>query len=210
MDFLYLDIKSGEIKCTAEGMLLLEVKDLWSADRRTESKPFFHKAITFIYHMYKKDHVFSNSGPELRKKKVLHDFLPNIDIKSLEENKRVMKLAGRFIQEQYSPNEWFYEGIKKDMEDLKKHISSIPFSKTMKVDRLIKVSIPSNGEIIEHEVIVKQDEVVDNSGEKLSAMEKALKLFDLEEKIKQKISKESKEKRLKATSSSLLQSGKFS
>jgi hypothetical protein len=40
-------------------------------------------------------------------------------------------------------------------------------------------------------------------------MEKALKLFDLEEKIKQKISKESKEKRLKTTSSSMLQSGKF-
>ena len=207
MDFLYLDIKSGEVKCTVEGMLLLEVKDLWNADKRTASKPFFHKAITFIYHMYKKDHVFSNSGPVLRKKKVMHDFLPGIDIKSLEGNMRVIRLADRFIQEQYSPNEWFYEGIKRDMEDLKKHISSIPFFKIEKVDRNVVVNIPSNRDMIEHTVVIKQEEKVDNSQEKLAAMEKALKLFDLEEKIKQKISKESKEKRLKTTSSSMLQRG---
>jgi hypothetical protein len=125
MNFLYLDIKSGEVKCTAEGMLLPEVKDLWNADKRTASKPFFHKAITFIYHMHKKDHAFSNSGPVLRKKKVLHDFLPEIKIDTLEGNLRVIRLAERFIKEQYSPNEWFYEGIKKDMEDLKKHIGSM-------------------------------------------------------------------------------------
>jgi len=209
MSFLVYDEVTEKVSCTPEGMLLEEVQDLYNSDKRGDNKPWFNKCITYIYHVYKKDHIFSNSSLPVRRKKVCKDLMNDIDPDKFESNERVKALIKRYVNEQYTPSEWFYEGIKQDMLALKQHIRNIPFHKDIKVKKTVEVSLFDGEKEIQRSVEVDIDEKMDNSKEKMDALKRANELLDLEEKIRLKIIKENKETKRRKSSATLLEQGAF-
>ena len=71
---LYLE--NEIVKITEDGMMLPETQALYKKDRRNESKPYFNKAISYVYWAYNSEGEYRNMLPTRRKDKaatrVLH------------------------------------------------------------------------------------------------------------------------------------------
>ena len=175
MSFLVIDEKDNSIKCTREGELLPEVINLSKSDRNA-GKKFVRDALKYVYHVYKREHMFSNNAVIHRKKKVIDMFLPDRKQNDFEGNKNVQALIKRYIDEEYLPVEWYYEGIKNDLKQLQEDIGNIPKKHTITVEYRQEEDGP----------LLKKKIEISNWKERWTAMQEAEKLIDMEERIKQK------------------------
>lgn len=184
-----LFLKENRVVLSEGCMDISEVKTLYNRDK-TETKKFFNDVLTYIYWVYSKDSVCANKYPEDRKKFVIANFLPSRNYKEFEEHKHVRELIVMYNDLEKTLTERFYDDLKGDMEEMLNYLRNIPWTKKIKIEKDVDVYVGGES----HKVRVDANLDHDNSDTKVSALSKAEKLIDLEEKLKLKIFKEIKEK----------------
>jgi hypothetical protein len=177
------------VRFSDQAMLLPEVNDLFINDKH-ERKNFFNDTAIYIYFMYKKDSIYHLRTPEKRAELIIQKHLPTRKWTDFEENKRVKPIIDFYIDNQYTPMEQLYEGIKTDIDTILKRLKNIPYEKKLKVELYVEV-LDTEGQKIQQKVY--KEIMFDNSKEKLEAMKYADSLIEYEKKIKQKIFEEKKD-----------------
>ncbi|MCK9281871.1 MAG: hypothetical protein M0P71_14695 [Melioribacteraceae bacterium] len=189
--FLYLD-EENNVKVTQEGMCLEEVLDLYKTDKRSESKPFFYKCMTYIYWTYKLDGEYKNNLLSQRKKLALKH--SGGEIADFEENKKVRNVILRYIEDQTTHTSRLYNKILKDIDELITYLSDIPLKIKHKVECTVKVpAYATSSEMVDYKV--SQYIEIDNSEEKFKCLKKCSDLIDFEETLKKKVMKEDQSKK---------------
>jgi len=196
MSWLYIDTDENRVCIKPEAVSIPEVQKIYKKDRRNETKPYFNKVITYVYHCYAPDHAFSNSFPEQRRRRVADVYFNGDDVLSLEDDKDVRALIDAFKHDCMGPSERFYENLKKDMEDLINYIQTIPMFTEIKVEKSVPVKYVDNeGQLHETTVDVKVPVSHDNSKIKMDAIKRADELLELEEKMRQRVKSEKRKKK---------------
>ena len=183
--FLYL--KEGEVKVTEEGMCHSVVKALYNRDKRSASKPYFYKCMTYIYWAYYTEGEYRNKP--IKKRKELSAEHAKSKWTELEDDKYLMDVIDFYIDIQTTKSERLLIGIGNDIDELLELIKKIPFTKEIKIE--VDIDIPLHAET--SEVTRKRITTTvehSNSEEKFKAISMSDKLIDYEDKLKKKVMKE--------------------
>lgn len=170
--FLYLDDANNEIKVTAEGMALEEVRALFATDKST-NKVLFRDWIKYIYWVYRREGTFSNSLISERRKEICQRFFPNKTWEYFENNDKLKAVIQLYLRTQYTHWEILFERWKEDVDQYVTYLTSIPY---------YKIKHTKDG-----------DEHAENIEEKLKAQKAIQDLVDTGQKMEQKILKEKRE-----------------
>lgn len=185
--FLYLEDK--EVKITEAGMREPTVIELWNSDKRSRSKPFFHKCMTYIYFMYKPDGDYKNLTPSRRLEKSLEQ--AGLSFNQIDGNKRLKAVIDEYIDQTTTLNMRLYEAIKQDVEDIIERIKNVPSTRKVKFETKHTTLVEGK----EIEIPIKTWVDVDNWEEKSKAVKNAEQLIDFEDRIRKKVMKDSLIKR---------------
>lgn len=207
MAFLRLNGDTGEVYTSDEGKLLSCIKGLLQKDK-TKGRTYYNNALKYIYHTYKKDHDLSFLSFNSRRQRVVNDYVPGYSSDKFENDLVVVAVIKEFQQQQYTPNELFYESIKNDFDEMRDYIKEIPLKKKIKIEEVFEVPVEHEGQTYIKEVAVKKDIFIDNSKEKFDALKRAAELIDLSNTIQQKVKEENKKKKVEDYTS-MLQEGKL-
>ena len=206
--FLELD-EQGQVVLKKGAMNIPSVKELYASDKRSESKPYFYKCITLIYHLHKKEHEFSNLGPKERLNNINTIYFKDDDVQKYLDKPLVQAVIKDFINLEYTTTERLYEGIKRSIEHWKLKMADIPMTKKIKYEHNHDTTIEDgegNPKVITIPVKITID--VDNSEEYLKAMKTANDMIDMEEKIAKKVIKEN-QARKSSGENTMLEDGNF-
>jgi len=207
MTFLRLNGDTGEVYVSDEGRMLLCIKNLSRKDR-TKGRTYFNASLKYIYHTYKKDHDLSFLSFNSRRQRVINDYVSGYSSDKFENDLVVVEVIKEFQQQQYTPNELFYESIKNDFDEMRDYIKEIPLKKKIKIEEVLEIPIEHEGQTYIKEVVVKKDIFIDNSKEKFEALKRAAELIDLSNTIQQKVKEENKKKKAEDYQS-MIQSGQL-
>lgn len=181
MELLYLD-DNGQVLVATEAESYPEVQAL-----RSGSIPF-PKVIKYVYHTYSPGHPLSGYSWIERSTKVCRTYFSDDETPEYFEKDKIVKaFIKRYVEDTLTSSERFYEKLKKDMDDLKEHISNIPFShkKSVAKDTIVKVLV--SGKKVEGKLYESVEIEIDNSQEKLDAIKRAAELITMEEKIRKSL-----------------------
>lgn len=183
----FLELKDGVVSPTEEGMELPAIKKLYNSDK-TEGKRFFKDCLFYIFFVYNQSGVYKDRFENYRKKMVIERHLPKRKIEDFEGNLRVHDVISEYLNRQMTKTERFLYLLEKDMDELLKRITNIPYTKT------VKAKIPyinTDGDTI----MVSSEVEIDNSAEKENAIKLAERMIDYADKLKSKIKKEGVEEK---------------
>jgi len=195
MSFLTFDEKTNNINIAPEAKNLQAIQLLKSKDTTTD-KINFNNAMKFIYHSYKKDHIFANLSINERKVKTSEMYLNNQDYKKFDSDENVRDIVRIYIDLEYSQNEWAFQQLKNDIENIKANLNDIPLKKWVKFEQDIEVEIKCDdcGKKTTKTITISKIIEQDNSKERMDAMKQILQLQDMEEKLRDVIKREKKMK----------------
>ncbi len=179
----FIIFQDGVASPTEEGKEIPQVKEVYNADK-TLGKKFFHDVLKYIYLVYKREGVYSTFFENERIRLVLDRHFEKRKVEDFEDSKKVRALILEYQNNQFTKMERFYYQLEKDIEMLMERISSIPYTKKVK----IQVPLEQNGETTLVETIVEME----NFEEKSKAIMSAERLVDYEQKLKDKIFREKK------------------
>lgn len=184
---LYLD-EYGKVNVDSNMVNTTIVSDLYKQDT-SKNKTDFTKWITYTYHLYKKDHVLNNFGPQERKQRVLSMYFFSDDISLIETMPAFIEFKKLYLDTQFTPTGRFIENLKKDMEEMLEHIRLIPLVK----ETLVDVEVPTKTGVRKEKKLM----TVDNSEEKFSALKRAADLINLYDKFNERLKTEQREEKRK-------------
>lgn len=195
MSFLLFDEKTQEVGLTPEAKNIDVIKVLREKDK-TEDKVYFKNALKYIYHTYVKDHMFANLSISERKVKTSEIYLGGKDYKVFDEDGCVRDVVGLYVSLEYSQNEWTYEQLKNDIENIKKSINDIPIKKMIDFDNDVDIECTCShcGKPFASSVNLKTKVEVDNTKERMDALKQILTLQDMKEKFSNIIIRDRKTK----------------
>lgn len=193
MSFLIFNEKTQEVVLQPEAKNLVEIRTLRNNDT-SEDKSYLANSLKFIYHTYKKEHIFSNLSINERKTKTSEMFLGGKDWRDYEDNDDVRDVIRIYISLEYSQNEWTYQQLKNDIDDIKGRINEIPTRVYVDFDKDVDVKTvcDSCGEDVVKSVHIKQTIEFDSMAKRMDALKDILKLQDMEEKFREIIIRERK------------------
>lgn len=197
----FLSLVNKQVVLSPEAEEFPEIVRLRNSDK-TKGKKFFNSCLVYIYHTYSFDHVMNNMLPMERRRRVCETYLNGESYEKYEKNQRVRAVIELFMDDEYSINERFYQGIKNDMEQLMNHLNNIPWERKMMIEKPLVVKHPETNDDIE--VTIKDEIIVDNSAEKMAALDKAKKLMGIMSELEKSIKEERKGKNRKEKPMSLL------
>lgn len=179
--------ESGEILLAKEA----EDYDVVKKMKKSTSKKGFEDFCKYVYHTYSLVHPLSSLLPEQRMRRVSTEYLSDAKYWEIEKsNKTASAFIDQFIQDSYSRNERFYFMLSKDMEHFRKYLSEIPFTKKQKISKEVDITFEYNGEDVTKGVFVSTIIEIDNSKEKIDALQKANNLLKLEKDLRKQIMEE--------------------
>src|ERR1035437_6984280 len=118
MSFLSFDEKTQSIIVSPEAKSFEVIKHLSEKDKSVD-KRFYNNSLKFIYHVFRKVHIFSNLSINERKSKTSELYLGGQDYKKYEDDSAVKAVIKVYLSLEYSQNEWTYQTIKNDINDMR-------------------------------------------------------------------------------------------
>ena len=207
MALLRLNENTGEVFVSDEGKQLPSIRSLLKKDH-TKLKTYYNASLRYIYHVYKKDHDLSFLSFNTRKQRVINDYVEKHSFERFDNDRYIAAVVKDFLEQQYTPNELFFESIKKDFDELRDYIKEIPLTKRFKFEKVVEVTFQHEDKPVIKEVLIKENIKIDNSKEKFEALKRAGELMDLSNLFQEKIKADSKLKKEKQYNS-LIQEGKI-
>lgn len=182
MDILRLKDERVELIIEAEG--LPQVGEFRKSIM--SRKKFFDDCMRFIYYMYSRNSVFRDILPKEREEKIMDTFFPKRTSVDFTRSDGFNKFVEWYLDFTKSYKERMYENHLSDIEEMAINISKISFTKKKKILRTVNVKVGKEY----MDVDIDTEIIVDNTEEKLKAMDLMTRLIEKEEFLKKKITEE--------------------
>lgn len=199
-DFLYLE--NGVVKVTDMAMTIPEFKDFKRYDTSL-NKVYFHKAMAYIYYVYKvfgEEKSYLKNLPLQKRKQqaVLYHTGTYKNVSDFDNNEWVAKCIDSYLAYSRTANELMFDTLKEDLDRFVMSVQKIPHTikKVIKVPYLVLDENDSTGET----KIVKQYDVeieISNTKERLEALKQASDLNDYFAKLESSVKKDAIAKKSK-------------
>jgi len=198
---MFISLVEGKAVVNEQGMELAIVKKVYKADK-SNHKVSFEKWMRFVYHVWHRDSIYRNYMPKEREKKVVTMVFPDKTVSYFKGISGMKDLIDVYIDMCYSFKEKIYIRLLNDIEVMMDKLSKIELTKTARVIGEKEVTWYSKKtEKEETETIPLSVRVtIDNSEEKIKAMDVIDKLLKREAVLKEALKKEQIENDLKKTS----------
>jgi hypothetical protein len=198
---MFITISDGKAVVNEEGMALPFVLKVYKSDK-THNKAKFELLMRFVYHAYSKDSIYRNYLPKEREQKVVETLFPDKKLKYFKESPGMSILIKEYISMTYTFKELLYRRLLIDIEQMMDRLSKIELTKTARVKgrREIDIYVDEIGKSIKKEVDLDVRISIDNSEEKIKAMDILDKLLKREAMLKKALQEEKIEAQMKKQS----------
>ena len=198
---MFIQIKDGKAKVSEQGMGMPVVKQVYKRDKST-GKASFEKWMKFVFHSYDKNSIYKNYLPGEREKKVVENLFPDKSVTYFKTIPGMTALIDFYIESSYSFKELLYRRLLKDVEEMMGRLSKIELTRTARVKGRKDVTFFSKVEKKEVTETLDLDVrlSIDNSEEKIKAMDILDKLLKREVTLKKALREEQIQEDLKKQS----------
>ncbi len=196
-----IEIIEGKAVVSEEAMVLPVFKKMYLRDKKS-GKLLFETWMRFVYFAYDKDSIYKNYPPGERETKVIETIFPNKTVKGFKSIVGMTALIEFYIEYSYSFKELLYRRLLEDVETMMMRLSKVEITKSVRVNgnrditffsRELKKEVTEN---IDIDVRI----TIDNSDEKIKAMDVIDKLLKRELILKKALKEEQVENDLKKAS----------
>ena len=163
---MILEENNGKIVVAEIAKSLPIVKDLMK-----KGPEYFEKAITYIFWMHSDQSIYKELLDSQRKLYICKEHLDNENPDDFEKCEEVQRFVELYDDIQLSREERVRKALQKDMDDLLTRLTKIGFTKMVTVE----IDVEENGETSKKRV--KRE--VDNTKEKLEALQSAKTILQL-------------------------------
>lgn len=192
MDILTYNEEDHEIKVSVIAENDPNFVFLRSQDK-TRNKRIYKEKLLYLFFMYKRDGEYSERILSDRKRIVESRYLKELTAEEIEKDEAFIGVRQFYLEEQFTLMENTYFAVEEDIDNLIRHINSIPYNKKEKIK--VNVIVPKydveglSEDQVETKTIEKEVSV-NNSEEKLKAMEGLQKILKWKQDLKEMIKKE--------------------
>jgi len=188
---MFIEIIEGKAVVSEQGMALPSVQSVYKLDK-SKGKKTFNNWMKFMYYAYAKDSIYRNYLPAERERKVVEAMFPDKSVKYFKSIEGMAVLIEKYIDMTYTFKEKLYRRLLQDVEEMQEEMSRVPLKKTVRVKQDKDVKFYSRVEEQEITETVSFDVrvTIDNTPEKLKAMDNLEKLLIREEILKKKLKEE--------------------
>lgn len=198
---MFIEIKDGKAVVSQDGLAIPLVKRVYARDK-VKGKASFEMWMRFIYYAYNKESIYRNYLPKEREQKVVEALFPDKSVTYFKSLAGMKALIDFYIESTYTFKELLYRRLLHDVEEMMDKLSKIELTKTVRLKRDIDVTFFSKTEKKEVTENIKVDMriSVDNSEEKIKAMDTLDKLLKREVILKKALKEEQIEAELQKAS----------
>ncbi len=194
---MFISIKDGKAIVSQDGLALPLVRKVYSRDK-VKGKASFETWMRFIYYSYNKESIYRNYLPKEREKKVIEALFPDRSISYFKNIPGMKALIEFYIESTYTFKELLYRRLLNDVEQMMDRLSKVELSKTVRLKQSRDITFFSK---VEKKEVTETIDIdmrisVDNSEEKIKAMDTLDKLLKREVILKKALKEESIEAEL--------------
>jgi len=202
---MFIEIKDGKAVVSEQGMGIPIVKKVYNRDK-SSGKISFEKWMRFVFHSYDKNSIYKNYLPQEREKKVVENLFPDKKVNYFKTIPGMLALIEFYIESSYSFKELLYRRLLKDVEEMMDRLSKIELTRVTRVKGRRDVTFFSKTEKKEVTETIDIDVrlSIDNSEEKIKAMDILDKLLKREITLKKALMEEQIQEDLKKQSANRL------
>lgn len=160
---------------------------------KTRDKRIYKEKLLYLFFMYKREGEYSERILSDRKRIVESRYLKELKAEEIEKDEAFIGVRQFYLEEQFTLTENTYFAVEEDIDNLIRHINSIPYNKREKIKVNITVPKYDIEDLPEDKLetkTVEKEVNVNNSEEKLKAMESLQKILKWKQDLKEMIKKE--------------------
>lgn len=194
---MFIEIKEGKAVVNEQGMALALVKKVYARDK-VKGKTIFETWMRFMYYSYSKDSIYRNYLPNEREHKVIEALFPDKSVSYFKTLPGMKELIDFYIESTYTFKELLYRRLLIDVESMMDRLSKVELTKTVRIKQARDITFFSKTEKKEVTENINIDTriTIDNSEEKLKAMDILDKLLKRELILKKALKEEAIESEL--------------
>ena len=198
---MFIEIIEGKARLSEQGIALQGVQKLKKIDK-TKGKASFAMWLRFIYFTCDKDSIYRNYLPEERKKKVVEMLFTDKSVTYFEKIAGLKAVVDIYVEQSYTFKELLYRRLLSDIEVMLDLLSKVELTRSARVTgkRDVTFFSETEGKEVTENVHVDVMVKLDNSEEKIKAMDTLDKLLKREVVLKKALREEQVEADLKKAS----------
>lgn len=188
---MFISIKEGKAVVNEQGMAQPFVKKVYKNDK-SKGKKSFESWMRFVFYSYSKESIYRNYLPEDRERHVVLALFPDKSVTHFKTIIGMKELISKYVDITYTFKEKLYRRLLQDIEEMMDAASKIPLVKTTRVKGAREITFFSRVEEQDVTELVDLDVrvTIDNTVEKLKAIDTLEKLLKREEILKKKLKEE--------------------
>ena len=198
---MFIEIIEGKARLTEQGIALPAAQKLKKIDK-TKGKASFEMWLRFIYFTYDKESIYKNYLQQESKIKVVEMLFPEKSITYFEKIAGLKAVVAIYVEMTYTFKELLYRRLLSDIESMLDRLSKVELTRSSRVkgQRDITFFSEKEGKEVTENVHVDVMVKLDNSDEKIKAMDTLDKLLKREVVLKKALKEEQIEADLKKAS----------
>ena len=202
---MYIELKEGKAVVNQQGMCLPLVKKVHKNDK-TKGKRAFESWMRFVYFAFDKESIYKNYLPKEREKKVVEAMFTDKNVTYFRNIAGLNAVIDDYVERSYTFKELLYRRLLSDIEGMLDRLSKIELTRTARVQGSRDITFYSDelGKEITQKVDLNVRVTLDNSEEKIKAMDTLDKLLKREVILKKALKEEQVEADLQKASNKRL------
>ena len=198
---MFISIVEGRAKLTEQGNFLPAAQKLKKIDK-TKGKAAFETWLRFIYFTCDKESLYKNYLPSERDQKVQEMLFPDKSVTYFKKITGLEAVRKIYIEMSMSFKEKLYTRLLRDVEEMLERVSKVELTKSARVKgkRDVTFFSETEGKEVTENVWVDVIIKIDNSDEKIKAMDTLDKILKREVILKKALKEEKIEEDLKKAS----------
>ena len=188
---MFINIKDSKAVLDDDALALPLVRRVYSRDK-VKGKSTFETWMRFIYYSYNKESIYRNYLPRERELKVVEALFPDKCVTYFKSLTGMKALIEFYIESSYTFKELLYRRLLNDVEVMMDKLSKVELTKTVRIKQARDITFFSKSEKKEVTENINIDTriSIDNSEEKLKAMDTLDKLLKREVLLKKALKEE--------------------
>ena len=188
---MFISIAEGKAVVDKQGMAQPFVQKVYKSDK-SKGKKSFDSWMRFVFFAYAKESIYRNYLPEERERQVVLALFPNKTVTYFKTITGMKEFISKYINLTYTFKEKLYRRLLEDIEEMQDAASKIPLTKTVRVKGNRDITFYSRVEDqdVTESVDLDVRVTIDNTVEKLKAIDTLEKLLKREEILKKKLKEE--------------------
>jgi len=188
---MFIDIIEGKAVVSEEAMSVPIFQKVYKIDK-AKGKKSFDLWMRFVYSAYSKESIYHNYLPKEREKRVVENMFPDKSVSYFKGIAGMKQLIEFYIESTYTFKEKLYLRLLNDVEEMMERLSKIELTKITRVKGKKDITFYSEKvkEDITESIDIDVRISIDNSEEKIKAMDTLDKLLKRESVLKKALKEE--------------------